>query len=95
MESVEVAVVVGGVSDLFLRRPASCDGSLEGSGGGDPDIGGVGRDAHTGELKFEHKLRFKVNLEWSMLFLCRWKEGCTVGKLEKREDCIRLDQSAC
>lgn len=54
-------------------------------------MGGVGREAQMGEYLVEHELRFKVNLEWSMLFLCRWKEGWTVGKAEKREDCIGFE----
>ena len=64
------AVVVGGVSDRFLRRPASCGGSLGGSGGGEPDMGGVGRDAQTGAANGFGRVRSMVNRVPSMLDLC-------------------------
>lgn len=37
-----------GESSLLRLLPAYCGTFTEGPGGGVPDIGGVGRDAHTG-----------------------------------------------
>ena len=67
-------VVVGGVRDRFLRRPAICGGSTGGSGGGDLDMGGVGRDAQTGAAIGFGRVRSMVNLALSMLDLCFLKD---------------------
>ena len=54
--------VVGGVSDLFLRRPANWGGSVVSSGEGDPDIGGVGRGAQVGARIDLGRLKSKETL---------------------------------
>jgi hypothetical protein len=65
-----MAAAVGvGVSDLFLRCPASCCGSGRSSGGGDPDIGGEGRDAQAGEGNNSDRLMFGPNLGGSISIL--------------------------
>ena len=79
---------MGGVSDLFLRRPASCEGSEGCSGGGDPDIGGVGRDAQTGTAFGLGNVRCGEYLDWSILDLCFLKDGKKRGKLGGRECCM-------
>jgi hypothetical protein len=70
------ALVVGGVSDRFLLRPAIWGGSEGGSGGGEPDMGGVGRDAHAGAaMGFGRgSVRSTVHLELSMLDRCFLKD---------------------
>lgn len=72
--STVVAVVVGGVYDLFLLRPAICGGSVGGSGGGEPDMGGVGREAHAGGATGFGRARSMVNLEPSILDRCFLKD---------------------
>lgn len=83
------AEVVGGVSERFRRRPAICGGSVGGSGGGDPDMGGEGRGAHKGAAIGLGKVRLIANLELSILDRCRLKDGWKRGKCGKGEYCIR------
>lgn len=71
---IVVVVGAGGVSDRFLLRPAICGGSAGGSGGGEPDMGGVGRDAHTGAAIGFGRVRSMENLERSVMDLCFLKE---------------------
>jgi hypothetical protein len=69
--AVAAVVVVGGVRDRFRRRPAICGGSVGGSGGGEPDMGGVGREAQAGTAVGFGSVRCSmVNLE--PLMLDRW-----------------------
>lgn len=68
------AVVVGGVCDRFLLRPAICGGSAGGSGWGEPDMGGVGRDAQMGAAIGFGRVRLMANLELSMLDRCFLKD---------------------
>ena len=82
------AAVVGGLSDRFLRRPAICPGSEGCSGGGDPDMGGVGSDAHTGRADGVGSVRCNRDLEWSRLDLCFLKDGKRKGKLGGRVCCM-------
>jgi hypothetical protein len=51
-------------------------------------MGGVGRDAHTGAAERAGNVRFRLNLEWSMLDLCLLKEGNRGGKAGCREYCM-------
>ena len=91
MGSEEGAVVMGGGgrdSDLFRRRPAICLGEGGCSGGGDPDMGGVGRDAHTGADGRTGNVRFRLNLEWSILSLWLLNEGNRGGKFGRCEHCM-------
>lgn len=69
-EVVTGGIVVGGVSDLFLRLPAIKGGSGGRSGGGDPDIGGEGKEAQAGTMGFG-STKSILNLDWSMLERCR------------------------
>ncbi len=85
----EGALVVG-VSDLFLRRPATCDGSIGCSGGGDPDIGGEGREAQQGVGIGLDKLKFSENREGSLSNLCLLNEGSMGGTPGSRKECMRL-----
>lgn len=81
---------VVGVSDLFLRRPASCDDSSGWSGGGDPDIGGEGREAQTGVGMGLDKLRFSENREGSLSNLCLLNEGGIGGTPASLKECMRV-----
>jgi hypothetical protein len=81
---------VGGVSDLFLRRPAACGGSSGCSGGGDPDIGGEGREAQQGVGIGLDRLRFSENREGSLSNLCLLNEGGIGGTPGSRRECMRL-----
>lgn len=86
---------VGGVSDRFLRLPAICGGSDGGSGGGDPDMGGVGREAQTGTAIGFGSVRSSRNLDWSTLERCLLKDEKRGGKLGNRECCMRLVMVPC
>ena len=79
-----------GVSDLFLRRPAACDGSSGCSGGGDPDIGGEGREAQQAVGIGFDKLRFSENREGSLSNLCFLNEGGICGTPGSLKECIRM-----
>jgi hypothetical protein len=81
---------VAGVSDLFLRRPAACGGSSGCSGGGDPDIGGEGREAQQGVGIGFDKLRFSENREGSLSNLCLLNEGGSGGTPGSRRECMRV-----
>jgi hypothetical protein len=81
---------VAGVSDLFLRRPAACGGSSGCSGGGDPDIGGEGRQAQQGVGIGLDKLRFSENREGSLSNLCLLNEGGIGGTPGSRKECMRV-----
>lgn len=71
----EEVVVRGGVCDRFLRRPAIWGGSGRRSGGGEPDMGGVGRDAQMGgAIGFGSVKCSMVNLEELMLERCFLKD---------------------
>ena len=83
-EAAAAAAVVGGVSERFRRRPAICGGS----GGGDPDMGGVGRDAQTGTAVGFGSVRLIANLDWSRLDLWFLKDGKRRGKLGGRVCCM-------
>jgi hypothetical protein len=85
----EGAFVVG-VSDLFLRRPAACGNSSGCSGGGDPDIGGEGREAQQGVGIGFDKLRFSENREGSLSNLCLLNEGGIGGTPGSRKECMRV-----
>lgn len=80
----------GGVSSLFLRRPASCEESCGGSGGGVPDMGGVGKDAQEGNPAGTGRLSFRGKDKSSSLYLCFEKEWWVVGNPANRGDCIRV-----
>lgn len=70
-----VAAVVVGVCDRFLLRPAICGGSAGCSDGGEPDMGGVGRDAQPGTaIGFGSVRCSMVNLEPLILERCFLKE---------------------
>ena len=73
--AVGAAVVVGGVSERFLRRPAICGGSKGGSDEGDPDMGGEGREAQLGTAVGFGNARLIVNLDCSRLDLWLLKDG--------------------
>lgn len=81
---------VAGVSDLFLRRPAVCGGSIGCSGGGDPDIGGEGREAQQGVGIGLDKLRFSENREGSLSNLCLLNEGGNGGTPGSLKECMRV-----
>lgn len=60
--AVAPVVSVGGVVDLFLRRPAICGGGSGGSSGdGEPDIGGEGKGAQLGAGVVFDKLNSNAN----------------------------------
>ena len=82
-------VVTDGLIDLFLRRPANCSRSVGRSGGGDPDMGGVGNEAQAGENTGLDSESCGVNLDRSMLDLCFLKDEQR-GKFGRRVGCIRL-----
>ncbi len=83
------ACAVGG-SDLFLRRPATWGGSSGCSGGGDPDIGGEGKEAQQDVGIGFDKLRFSENREGSLSNLCLLKEGGIGGTPGSRKECMRV-----
>lgn len=85
------AVVVGGVCDLFLRCPAICGGSEGGSGGGDPDMGGVGSEAQAGTAVGLGRVSFTPSRDWSRLDLCFLKDGKRRGKLGGRVCCMEVE----
>jgi hypothetical protein len=66
---------VGGVVDLFLRRPATCGGSGGSSGGGESDIGGEGKGAQLGAEVGFNKLISNANFGGLQLDLCLLKEN--------------------
>jgi hypothetical protein len=83
-----------GVSDLFLRRPAACGGSSGCSGGGDPDIGGEGREAQQGVGMGFDKLKFSENREGSLSNLCLLNEGGIGGTPGSRKECMRVTDNS-
>ena len=72
----------------FCGRPAICGGSEGGSGGEDPDMGGVGREAQMGTVVGFGNVRLTANLDWAKLDLCFWKDGKRRGKLGVRVCCM-------
>ena len=65
---------VGGVVDLFLRRPATCGDSGGSRGGGEPDIGGEGKGAQVGVEGVFDQLISSANCCELQLDLCLLKE---------------------
>lgn len=82
----------GGVSSLFLRRPANCEESEGGSGGGVPDMGGVGKDAQEGNPTGTGtgRLSLRGNDKSSSLYLCFEKEWWVVGSPDNCGDGMRV-----
>ena len=79
---------MAGVSDLFLRWPAACGNSSECSPGGEPDIGGEGREAQQGVGFGLDRLRFSENREGSLSNLCLLNEGGIGGTPGSRMECM-------
>jgi hypothetical protein len=77
--AVAAVVVVGGVVDLFLRRPATCGASGGSSGGDEPDIGGEGKGAQLGAEVVFDKLMSSANFCELQLALCLLKEDSNEG----------------
>ena len=89
-EAAVGADVVGGVSERVLRRPAICGGSKGGSDGGDPDMGGEGREAQMGTAVGFGNVKLAVNLDCSRPDLWLLKDGKWRGELGGRVCCMRI-----
>ena len=78
------------MDDRFLRFPASCGGSKVSSASGDPDIGGVGREAQQGSFAGFDKVKSKERREEWHSSLCCWNEGAKESVPKCGSRCIRL-----
>ena len=83
-------MTLGGVVDLFLRRPATGGSLGESSEGGEPDIGGEGRGAQLGAGVVFDKLRSNPSFCEPRLDLCSLNERSNEGSSDSRDDFMRL-----
>jgi hypothetical protein len=88
------AVTIGGEleSDLFLRRPAICFDSFRSSGGGEPDIGGVGSEAQKGAGRGLDNVRSGTPNEFEA-DRCFLNEEHRKGTWRNDGDCMELIKS--